>query len=416
MKLQEGVHLHFLPAPTAKTNSIHLRFAAPFDVDKVAGRALLANLLEMANQDYPTAQLFRKQLASLYGARLTTQVFRKGQVHLIDMSVSYPRQDFLPQGESLLPAILKVLEAVLTRPLATKKAFEESVFSVEKEQLMAYLQSEEEDPFYRADSQLRKAFFQEPAMQVSSSGTLDLVAKETAVSVYTAFTDMLHLDRLDIFVLGEDNQELVTDWCRSLRFTYRNPKLKWFYKQEVAPIIAEVVEQKEVNQSVLEVAYHLPVLYKSVNYPAFLVFNGLFALHAHSKLFQTIREKEGLAYTIGSSFDTFSGLYSIYMGIEGKERLRAMRLVHRELRAMQQGRFSQTDMDRSKQLLLSAMRSAQDHPSHGMEKLYHQLVLTDEDLLQEELTDLVNQVSREDVQTVAQSLRLQAVYFMEGSQ
>lgn len=416
MKLQEGVYLHFLPAPTAKTNSIHLRFAAPFEVNKVASRALVANLLEMANQDYPMAQLFRKHLASLYGTRVSTQVFRKGQVHLVDVVVTYPRQDFLPSGESLLPAILKVLEGVLTRPLVTKKAFQESLFAVEKEQLIAYLQTEEEDPFYRADSQLRKAFFRDPAMQLSSLGTVDLVQQETATSVYTAFTEMLHLDRLDIFVLGEEDHTLVTDWCQSLRFTYRNPKLVWTYQQEAGSMIAEFVEQKEVNQSILELAYHLPVVCRSVNYPAFLVFNGLFALYSHSKLFRVIREKEGLAYTLGSVFDTFSNFYSLYMGIDGKERLRAMRLVYRELRAMQQGRFSQDDLEQTKQLLLSSMRSAQDKPAHGMEKLYYELVLTDLSMTQDKLTKLVKEVSSEDVQAVARQLRLQAVYFMEGSQ
>ena len=47
MELQEGVNLHFIESSKFTTNRIRVRFAAAMSEKTVAGRVLLANLLEM---------------------------------------------------------------------------------------------------------------------------------------------------------------------------------------------------------------------------------------------------------------------------------------------------------------------------------------------------------------------------------
>ena len=55
-----------------KTNKIKVRFSSPLDENTVAARVLVACMMETANQKYPTSQLFREKLASLYGVELST--------------------------------------------------------------------------------------------------------------------------------------------------------------------------------------------------------------------------------------------------------------------------------------------------------------------------------------------------------
>jgi predicted Zn-dependent peptidase len=43
-----------------------------------------------------------------------------------------------------------------------------------------------------------------------------------------------------------------------------------------------------------------------------------------------VREKESLAYTIGSQVNIFSGMLKVYAGINREDRLRTMRLINRE--------------------------------------------------------------------------------------
>lgn len=66
----------------------------------------------------------------------------------------------------------------------------------------------------------------------------------------------------------------------------------------------------------------------------------MFGEFAHSALFTTLREKEGLAYSISSQFDIFTGLLEVYAGIEKSNRDQAMRRISRELNYIKLGRFS----------------------------------------------------------------------------
>lgn len=351
MKLQEGVHLHFIPTNQFTTNSIKIRFAAPMQEETVAGWVLVANILEMANADYPKNIDFRRKLAHLYGASFSTSVSRRGEAHLIDLNVSFVRPEHLPEGAALTQEILELLEVVLFRPLTEKDGFNQQIFEMEKRNLIAYLESEVEDNFYHADLELNALFYQKSDLRIPRVATKKLVEKETAQTAFQAYKNMLQLDKIDIFVAGQFDQAYMENFFRSLPLSFRNPKLALDYQQEFSKITREKAERKEANQSILELAYHLQVLYTDVNYPALVVFNNLFGSSAHSKLFVQLREREGLAYTVGSSLHVFSGMMRVYAGIDRKERLRVMKLIRQQLSDMKLGKFSDEDLLLSKKVL-----------------------------------------------------------------
>ena len=416
MKLQEGVHLHFIPTNQFTTNSIKIRFAAPMQEETVAGRVLVANILEMANADYPKNIDFRRKLAHLYGASFSTSVSRRGEAHLIDLNVSFVRPEHLPEGAALTQEILELLEAVLFRPLTEKDGFNQQIFEMEKRNLIAYLESEVEDNFYHADLELNALFYQKSDLRIPRVATKKLVEKETSQTAFQAYKNMLQLDKIDIFVAGSFDQAYMENFFRSLPLTFRNPKLALDYQQEFSKITREKAERKEANQSILELAYHLQVLYTDVNYPALVVFNNLFGSSAHSKLFVQLREREGLAYTVGSSLHVFSGMMRVYAGIDRKERLRVMKLIRQQLSDMKLGKFSDEELLLSKKVLTTDAKLSQDRVSTIMEESYNRSIYGDQVRTYSQWIDAVNSVSREDIMAVAKGIKLQAVYFMEGIQ
>jgi predicted Zn-dependent peptidase len=207
---------------------------------------------------------------------------------------------------------------------------------------------------------------------------------------------------------------LVKEHFKSYPFTFRNPKLVLDYQQEFSSVTKEKVERKEANQSILELAYHLQTLYKDVNYPALVVFNSLFGSSAHSKLFRELREKEGLAYTVGSSIHIFSGMLRVYAGIDKDQRLKTMQLIRQQLSDVKLGKFTDEDLMLTKKVLTNAATLAQDRPSTLMEQAYNQSIFCQDFRTYSQWIDSVNLVSREDVMVAAKQIKLQAVYFMEG--
>ncbi|HFH9838201.1 TPA: M16 family metallopeptidase [Streptococcus suis] len=416
MKLQEGVHLHFIETNKFTTNRIKLRFAAPMSAKTVAGRVLVANILEIANEDYPTAQAFRQKLATFYGAQFSTSVAKRGKVHFVDVTISYVRADQLPNQEDLTSQLLDFLYSALFRPLKERKGFARDLFEVEKKNLIAYLEAEVEDNFYHADVELGKLFYENENVQIPRVARLDLVEQETAETAYKALCDMLKLDRIDIFVLGEVDKRLVQEGFERFAFTYRNPKLELELHQEYSNITREKIERKEARQSILEIAYNLQIVYNDDNYIPLLVLNGLFGGFSHSKLFMNVREKEGLAYTIGSSVSIFSGMMKVYAGIDKENRLKTMQLIRKQLLDIKKGIFSEEDLSMTKFLLVNAATLAQDQQANLVEQSYNQAVLGQRNMDWEDWIAAVNLVSREDVIRVARLIRLQAIYFMEGEE
>lgn len=414
MKLQEGVELHFIESDKFTTNRIRVRFAAEMSEQTVAGRVLVANLLEMGNQDYPSAQRLRMRLAELYGAHFSTSVSKRGRVHFVDLTISYINPHYLPEQEDITGEIIDFLEACLFKPLKNGSAFKEDVFAVEKNNLLSFLETEVEDNFYHADVEMSKLYYEDEAVQIPRVGRIDLVEQVTAETAFKTYSNMLRLDKIDIFVLGQVDQALVQEKFSSFSFKYRNPKLELEYQQTYSKVTRERVERKEARQSILELAYHLQVVYNDVNYPALLVFNGLLGAFSHSKLFMNVREKESLAYTIGSQISIFSGMLKIYAGINRQDKLKAIKLIRQQVMALKQGKFTEDDLNLTKNMLVHSATLAQDRQNNLLEQVYNQVTMGQRNVTWGEWIEAVNKVSREDILRVGQLVRLQAVYFMEG--
>lgn len=416
MKLQEGIDLHFIETDQFTTNRIKVRFAAEMNEATVAGRVLVANILEMGNQDYPSAQTMRRRLAELYGAHFSTSVAKRGRVHIVDFTISYTNPSYLPNTEDITVAILDFLYSSLFRPLKQGQGFDQQIFEVEKKNLINFLESEVEDNFYHADVEVNKLFYQDQALQIPRVSRLDLVEKETAETVYKIYRNMLRVDKIDIFVLGTVNQDLVRERFEQFNFTYRKPKLELEYQQEYSNITREKVERKQARQSILELVYHLQVLYNDVNYSALMVFNGLLGAFSHSKLFVNIREKESLAYTIGSQVTIFSGMMKVYAGINRGDRLKVMKLISKQILDLKRGKFTEDELELTKNMLVHSATLAQDRQNNLIEQVYNQVSLGDRNLTWLEWIEAVKEVSTEDIIRVGKMINLQAVYFMEGTE
>lgn len=414
MRLQEGVDLHFIPSTQFTTNRIQFRFAAPLSEETVAGRVLVANLLEMTSKEYPTAQQFRRRLAALYGANLSTSVNKIGRVHVIDVSMTYLKDGLIKDLDSLTEEILGFLSSVLLQPHVDKDGFVKDIFEIEKQQLIHYLESEIEDHFYHADKELDALFFQEEEMKLSRSARIDLVQKETSKTVYQAYKNMLKLDKIDIFVLGEVDKGKVLEALRKFDFSYRNPSLSFSYQQESSNITKEKIERRDVKQSIIELGFSLQPVYNKKDYPALLLFNGILGDSSYSKLFVTIREEKGLAYTIGSSLHFSSGLLRVYAGIDRVSRLETIRLIQQELRKIRKGQITKEELQGAKSSLIQSLQLSQDRQHTLVELAYQKLLYGEKWIELEELIVAIQDIEVDDIRAVAQKVRLEALYFMEG--
>ena len=414
MEITKGVRLHFIQSEKFKTNKIRVRFSAPMSKETVAGRVLTASMLETVNAVYPTSQAFRERLANLYGADYSTSLSRRGLVHYLDINLSFVRDKFLSRKNVLTDAMLDFLKASLFSPLVNQDAFDESAFEIEKKNILNDLEAEIENHFYHAHRELDKLFYEEEEMQMPRVGTIELIQKETATSSFAAFQQMLQENQIDFFFIGDFNEVAVREKIQSFNFAPRQQELQLVYQQEYSNVLREGLEQKDVHQSIIELGYHFPIQYGESEHLPLVVLNALLGGFAHSKLFVNLREKEGLAYTISSNFDIFSGMMRIYAGIDRSNRTRTVALINRQIGDLKRGNFSLEELNQTKKMLRNSVLLAQDRQNTILERAYMSSVLGKKFLSLKAWLEALEQVRKDDIIKAAGLLKLQAIYFMEG--
>jgi len=414
MELVKGVNLHFLQSKKFKTNKIKVRFSSPLDENTVAARVLVACMMETANQKYPTSQLFREKLASLYGVELSTSVSKRGRVHYVDLNISFVRDDFLSKKNVLTDEVLDIIETIFFSPLVVEDHFDSDTFDVEKKNTISDLESEIEEPYYYAHGQLNQLFFEDETIGMSRLGKVDLVRQETAQSSLGQFHQMLQLDNIDFFFIGDFNEVAIVDRVNQFEFKPRDNNLSVTYQQPFTNVVREKLEQKQNQQSILELGYHFSTQYGESLHIPLVVLNGMLGAFSHSRLFQIIREKEGLAYTISSHFDIFTGFMRVFAGIDKESRTKVMTLIMRQLNDLKRGKFTESELQLTKEMLVNTTLLAQDRQNTLIEREYLKTILGKKVLSLEEWLESIDKVSREEIIEVAKTINLQSVYFMEG--
>ncbi len=413
MKIVEGVNLHLIKVQKFKNNHLTLRFTGERLKKTLAKRVLVAQMLATANADYLTSQKFRKALAQLYGTNLSTSLSTKGKAHILDIDLEFINPTYLDE-QGFQHKIFELLYTILYRPLITLEQFQSKVFDVEKANLMSYLEADKEDPFYTSELNLYDLFYQDENLKISKFANVDLVEQENSFTAYQEFQRMLREDQIDIFILGEFEPALILEEIN--RFPFQARKVYKFvnYSQEVFNVTKEKLGRRNDYQSILQLAYHLPLTYGHKDFPVALVLNGMLGGFAHSRLFTQVREKEGLAYSIGSQVHPYTDLLQVYAGIDRHQREKTLRMINREWHYLKSGRFSSQLLRQSKQLLLNNYALAEDSPKTLIERRYNKLYLGQQDQNPSTWAEKISRVTKVDIMQLARNIHLQALYYLEG--
>jgi predicted Zn-dependent peptidase len=125
-----------------------------------------------------------------------------------------------------------------------------------------------------------------------------------------------------------------------------------------------------------------------------------------SRLFQTIREDQGLAYSIGSEMNPFrdTGSLCIYAGTSVDKTERLLRLTLDELRRLKEDIVSEAELKRAKDQLKSNIVLGLESSSSRMANLARQQMYFGRFFGVDEITEQIEAVTPAEVQVIAQKL------------
>lgn len=415
-ELNQNVNLHVIPTNKYKTVRILVRFSAPLTTETSSKRSLLASLMETNSLNFPDQTALSKKLSELYGASFGIGVSRNGNEHYFTLGMNIINDKLVPSGISVLESAAEFLKEIIFAPHIIDGAFETDTFLREKENLIEYIESIFDDKQTYASLSLQNLFFARSNNQKTPSfGRTEDIEKETANSIADYYHHMIANDKVDIIVIGDVAEGYVARCFKDFGFedrSYESGPL--FYKQSLDNVIRQKTEQLPVVQSKLNLAYHCDIYYYDDLYFALMVFNGLFGGFPHSKLFLNVREKHSLAYYASSSVEPFRGLLTVQTGIDGKNREKVLRLVNEQLKEMATGKVSKEYLEQTKVMLINQFLLSLDNQRALQEQAFLKIKVPQADITQDEWVKRIQDVTIEDIKTVAKHVKLQAVYFMEG--
>lgn len=414
-QLAEGVNLHVLPTKQYKTIRIFIRFTARLQQEVITKRSLLSSMLETNSLNYPDQTKLSAKLAELYGASFGLSVRKKGNLHWLNVGISFVNGGYV-NDPNLFSQAVDFLKEVLFYPNIKNQQFDQLTFDLEKNNLRLYLESLKEDKQTFASYALQELYFENsPEQKIPSLGVVEEIDKITARSLAAYYQEMMANDQIDIFVVGDVDPDKAAEAVGQLPFEPRetaHPEL--FYTQPQVNIVKERQVREPIVQAKLNLAYQTNVYYDEPERFALMVFNGLFGGFPHSKLFMNVREKESLAYYASSSVDTFRGFMSVQTGIDEKNRNQVLRLIHEQLESLRNGEITDLELAQTKAMLRNQYLLSLDSPQAAIEASFLDSWLPETKLSDEEWLKRMESVTIKEIQQVAEQIELQAIFFLAG--
>ena len=214
VQIVPGVTLDFIASKQFKTSRINLTFVtAAVSKKTVALRTLIANMLEVSSQKYPDQKAISDQLAFLYGATFGTSVNRRGNLHLVNFEMRVVNDHYLKEKQQLLTEAINFLQELIFNPLVTNQAFDQTMFTLQQKNLIAYLESIKDNKQAYALQKLQQAYFEDPVHQIPPYGDKENLAALTAAECYAYYQEMLAHDEVIITLSGDFASDEVFCLC-----------------------------------------------------------------------------------------------------------------------------------------------------------------------------------------------------------
>lgn len=146
--------------------------------------------------------------------------------------------------------------------------------------------------------------------------------------------------------------------------------------------------------------------YQTEDYYTCVIMSSLFGGGMTSRLFQEVREKRGLAYTVYSftAAHTQNGVFAIYAGTDAKDVKNLMPVITTEINKLRTDLVTEKELQRAKTQLKANMLMALESPSATAEMLARQMLIYNRIIPVKEMVERIENVSREGILTLAQKI------------
>ena len=416
-EIKKGVTIHNITTNKFKTNLYAVFLALPLERENVTKNALITAILRRGTQNIQSQNLISQKLEEMYGASFDCGIEKTGDNHIMKFYLEAINEEFIPEKEELTKKCIDILFDIIFNPLVENNGFKREYVESEKNNLKQIIESKIDNKRVYAFERCIEEMFKDEPYGLYKYGYVEDLEKITPQNLYEYYKKLINECKIDIFVSGtidnkkvneliENNEEIKKLKEREAKYVINTEKTKQRDSKETNTI----EEHMQVGQGNLVIG--LDINYKNENcrYIA-SVYNAILGGGSNSKLFQNVREKESLAYTAGSTFRRQKNVIFIRCGIEIANFEKALETIKMQLTDIQEGKFSDEDLNNSKELIIESIRGINSEQDTEITYYYGQ-ELSDSFTTLNEYTEKINQVTTDEIKELANNIIIDTVYFL----
>lgn len=405
-------NLYTIKTDRFKTCFLDIIFYNKVNKDAVTKENVFASMIQHSSLKYPKRKFVVEHSEDLYNAQFYSSKARIGNVRLICFSLNF--LDPIYADKSYLKDVIKFPFEMLFNPNIKNSEFDERTLKIIKNRVHANIDSVKEAPVRYAIKQAIKNFDKNSPAAIEMEGNIKDLNKINSQNLVDFYNEFLNDYYCDIYLVGNLNMDKMNIMIKELFDNDIIKTNKYDYKvKNNVKSKKEIIEKDNYDQSTLVCLYDTSKLSEYENYYVMSVFNFIFGNGAlNNKLFTTLREKNSLCYSVASYYQRADDLLIIYSGIDAKNKNKAVKLIDKCLKEMQTGKFSDEDVANAIKSLHSSFKEAFNNQNTLISNYFSHNMFNFP--LLNEIIDKIDDVSKKDIVTLANKLKLNLVYMMEG--
>lgn len=396
------------------TEAVIVRFITPIEPIKSQRRTAMISMLSEACAEFPNRSSLSRRLTELYGASLFSFSYKVGNSQVSGLTVSSIGDRYTIGGEKITADCAELLLTCIFEPVIKDRLFDESIFENAKRELIDKIKSSADNRHsYAIKRATEVAFEGEPSAQ-NLLGELDTAESITNEQLVECYNDMLKNAHISVSFCGggsnRDAQRIVTE--RLTDFA----KKRGFEGEELngltavspcKPEIRHFTERIEQAQSKLVMMFKTDSTDEFALKLAVLLYGGT----PFSKLFTNVREKLSLCYYCQATTIEGKGTMFVDSGVGTGNEQTAVDEIMRQFTLMQQGDFTDEEIEDTKRYYISSLRSIQDYSDDQNSWFFARFAKGDL-LTPQQAENAVREVTRERIMAAISSYKLDTVYML----
>ncbi len=299
-----------------------------------------------------------------------------------------------------LPVAIDILSDMVLNPV-----FEPGEITRERGVILEEIKMDEDNPDYLVHELFTQNFFKDHPLGKPILGTKETVRRFDQEAILADYGRKFVPGNLIISAAGNIRHDEVVDLLRK-RFEHLKPGSNGWHNNP-PKISSRITLRNKKSLEQVQIclgvpSYEISHTRRYVSY----VLNTLLGGGMSSRLFQNVREKQGLVYSIFSELNPFrdTGCLSVYAGTSLQSAPKVVQSVLQEFRNFKEVPLSEEELKRGKDQLKGSLMLSLESSTARMSNLARQEMYYDHFVGMDEIINRIQAVTAEDVQQSAREL------------